>query len=444
MAILALVRKDLSRAVADRRALAVNVGMPLVLSFIMGLSFGGGLFGGSGPAAIRVAFVAPDLPAGLRDGLQEGLEDGAFLDVAWADSAEADRRVRNGEAAAAVVLPAGAVRRFVRGDSVTIAVWQDPASPLYAGIVEQIVRRGLLRYQAGEAAYLALWPEDAEGAGAFGEAAWEALAADDFPDLWRRLRRLGDDPRHGSLLDGFLRALDRNVALVEALQQETVVLQAADKAPAAAAVSGGTGNIYDSILPGFAVFFLMFTVAASARDLHRERAAGTLQRQLLAPVTAVDLVVGKWLAAGIQGALQLAVLFGAGALLFGVNLGPDAWSLAVTVAAGSAAGASFFLLMALLTPTEKIMDNVSTVVILIAAMLGGNLMPMDMMPPWARQVGGLFFNSWFGRGLDAVMARERGVLESPLPVLVLAATAAALLAASLLVLARRRGRGGLA
>jgi hypothetical protein len=37
--------KDLRRFLNDRRALVVSLALPLVLTFIMGLSFGGGLFG---------------------------------------------------------------------------------------------------------------------------------------------------------------------------------------------------------------------------------------------------------------------------------------------------------------------------------------------------------------------------------------------------------------
>ena len=37
--------RDLRRMAADRRALVVNLALPLVLTSVMGLSFGGGIFG---------------------------------------------------------------------------------------------------------------------------------------------------------------------------------------------------------------------------------------------------------------------------------------------------------------------------------------------------------------------------------------------------------------
>ncbi len=56
MRVNALVKKDLRRFVSDRRALIVNMVLPLILTFIMGLSFGGGMFGQSnGISAIPLA-----------------------------------------------------------------------------------------------------------------------------------------------------------------------------------------------------------------------------------------------------------------------------------------------------------------------------------------------------------------------------------------------------
>ncbi|NTU62997.1 MAG: hypothetical protein HGB05_06240 [Chloroflexi bacterium] len=47
-------QRDLRRMAADRRALIVNLALPLVLTAVMGLSFGGGVFGKKGLSAIPV------------------------------------------------------------------------------------------------------------------------------------------------------------------------------------------------------------------------------------------------------------------------------------------------------------------------------------------------------------------------------------------------------
>ncbi len=236
--------------------------------------------------------------------------------------------------------------------------------------------------------------------------------------------------------------MDHGTALGRAMQHERIALRVHDKAPAPAA--DGETNLYDLFLPSFAVFFLMFGVAAGARDLHRERERGTLQRQLLGPVTGLQFVAGKWLAAAAQGILQLGVLFLAGAVLFRVNLGPDAWSLATLTVLGAAAAAGFFVFLALATPTEKVMDNLSTVIILVMAMLGGNMVPIDTMPQAFHFAGRNFFNYWLNLGLSDVITHDRSLTAAPRPALMLAAFALGTLALGLAVFLVRRRRGGLA
>jgi len=441
--LLALVRKDLQRAAADRRAVIVNLLLPLLLSFVMGLSFGGGFFGRGGPTRVPLVLVGEGVPQVLRDRVADALGQGDFFAATWADSAEADRRVREGDAVAAVVLPRDAAKRFFSGDSLQVALWQDPGSPVTSAIVEQILDRLLARYQAGEAAYLALWPEDGfEAARGDGDRqAWRDLFDGGLSEAWRRWRSPGGDPELRRAAEQLARTFDHNAALGRAMSEPTVVLADHDKAAAAAA--GPKANLYDTILPGFAVFFLMFAAAAAGRDLHRERDRGTLQRQLLSPVGAGTFVAAKWLSATLQGVLQLAALLMAGGLLFGMNLGPDGWSLPALVVLGSAAAAAFFLLIGVLTPTEKIMDNLSTVVVLVSAMLGGNMIPSDALPAWVRLAGRVTFNSWLNEGLADVISRDRSLAAAPLPAAVLAGVAAAALVAAVLVFGARRRRGGL-
>lgn len=444
MRVLVLARKDLLRGWSDRRAFVINLLLPLLLTFIMGLSFGGGVFGSSGISAINLVGVGPDLPAAFREQITENLQEGGFFALSWADSAEAARRVREGEAAAAVVLPDGAVSGFFSGEDLEIAVWKDPGRPLKAGIVEQVLRRALQPLQAGEAAYRALWPEDEESPppGA-GDLTWEELFAGDFNTVWKRWRDLEAPDGFSATGEYFLDRMDHQVALTDALAVERLVLNVDDVAASLLDEETAEVNLFAYFLPGFAVFFLMFGAAASARDLHRERAAGTLQRQMLAPITARQVLAGKWLAAVMQGIGQLLVLLLAGGLLFRVDLGPDPWSLLLVVVASAAAAASFFLLLAVLTRSEKLMDNLSTTVVLVAAMVGGNFMPLEAMPAWVHVAGRWVFNYWSNTGFNHVLGEGRSLAENPASVLVLGAMT---LGYGLLILiadAVRSRRGGL-
>ena len=442
MVLTALVRKDLQRLVGDRRALIVNLALPLLLTTIMGLSFGNG--GGSGISAIPVAMVAGEMPGFLKERLADGLQQSGFFTVTWADSLAADQLVRAGDVAAAIVLPDDLWTRLIDGERIGIGLWKDPGSTLKAGIVEEILSRMLVRYQAGEAAYESLWPEDrAAGAGD------EKFRADDyfsgdFNAVWKRFRAADDDPVLQGSRGRFMTVMDHQVALSDAMSVQQITLSVNDKAPVAAQDNKKDTNLFNYFLPSFAVFFLMFAVAAGARDIHREREHLTLQRQLLSPVGSTRFVVGKWLAATAQGILQLTVLFGVGAMVFHVNLGPDPYTLLVMIILTSAAAASVFVLLALLTPTEKIMDNLSTVVILVSAMVGGNFVPVDALPPWVHGFGRFVFNYWANRGFTEVVVRDQSLGAIILPLLVLGSAALTLFVVNVGIFTVRARRGGLA
>ena len=125
------------------------------------------------------------------------------------------------------------------------------------------------------------------------------------------------------------------------------------------------------------------------------------------------------MSASLQGVFQLSVLYLAGAILFRVNLGPDFWSLPVVMLLCCTAGAGLFILIALITPTEKMMDNISTVVVLVPAMVGGNMMPLDSLPPWAQTFGRFGFNYWANVGFEDIMAQKQSISENTTPLLIL-------------------------
>lgn len=444
MRLLHVARKDMLRYFRDRRALVISLVLPLVITFIMGLSFGGGIFGKTGISAIEVVGVADDLPEMLRERITEGMEESGFFSVTWADSLEADRRVRAGEAAAAVVLPDDLLRRFLRYEEIRIRVWKDPASQLKAGIVEQVIGRALRQVQASEAVYAGLWADDLADRRR-GE--WTETLEDyfegDFQAVWKKWRSADEDPFWEEFERRMTLAMDRQVALNDALAAPGIRLEVEDRAPAGEASDREDINLFNYFLPTFSVFFLMFGVAAAARDFHREREMGTLQRQSLSPLRARDFVLGKWLSATLQGCFQLMALYLAGAVLFQVNLGPDPWSLPLVVLLTCTAASGFFLLLTLVCRTEKMADNLSTILVLSAAMVGGNMMPIDSLPDWVHSFGRFFFNYWANLSFSRVIVSNEPAWSRPQPVLVLIALSVLFLAGCLVAYAVRRRRGGL-
>jgi ABC-2 type transport system permease protein len=433
-------RRDLRRLAADRRALLVNLGLPLLLTAIMGLSFGGGLFGKKGISAIPVAIVAEDVPESMRDRLLEGLKKSGFFAPVWADSATADALVRSGDAAAALVLPPDPLTKFFEADSLVVEVWRDPGSEIKAGIVEEITRRGVLRVQAGEAAFRGLWPDDYQAIGADSLGLGDLLEGN-LADIWTRLRDDDQAASRDRAVKFLTRQFDHQVALQRALLKVPATLAVADKIPAQEK-KGREPSLFDYFLPSFAVFFLMFAVAGGARDLHRERARRTLQRQLLGPGPAWPIVLGKWVASVVQGVVMLSVLLLGGAILFRVNLGPDPWTLPLVILLTCTAAAGVFLLFALLVSNERRLDNLCTALILVSGMIGGNFLPVENLPPWAAGMGHYVFNYWANLAFSRVIGQNGSLAAVAGPLTVLAIGSAVLLVAIVWLFRARVRRGG--
>lgn len=437
-----LVIKDIRRWWSDRQAVGITLLLPLLLTAVLGLSFGGfGSVGGS--PQVPLALVG-DVPTLLREQIMQGIDKTGYFAPTWTDSAAARLGVTDGHYRAAILLPDDLVADYFSGAVVSIGLWKDPVSVFQADIVEQILTRALLGLRAGEAAYIGAWPED-----------WFAAPGEENPfealfggtsslEAWRRIADGGDDVN--TALQEMKLLLDHQVALQEAWQEPAVSLQAVDRS--GLDVSDGrearaSRNMFDYILPGMAVFFLMFAATNAGGDLHREREGGSLRRLLCAPLGDTDLLVGKWLFAMINGLLQMSVLLIVGRLVFRLNLGPDPLALPLVSLATSAMLASVFLLLALLTRSEKQLGQIGTGLILFLAILGGNFVPPDQMPAFLQTVGRFTPNYWANSAFNSVIAYDEGLGAVGTNLLVLFAVAAVFLVTSLLLYRRRGGKEGL-
>ena len=104
-ALLALVRKDLLLFVGDRRALLLNLIMPIVLGAFFGYLFGGS--GASNTSKIEIAVVSQDNNNGISQKIVAGLKADTSLTVVELPLEDATARVLKGKLNAAIVIPAG-------------------------------------------------------------------------------------------------------------------------------------------------------------------------------------------------------------------------------------------------------------------------------------------------------------------------------------------------
>jgi ABC-type multidrug transport system permease subunit len=131
-------------------------------------------------------------------------------------------------------------------------------------------------------------------------------------------------------------------------------------------------------------FFLVLTVGWL---FVAERRQGTLKRLRAAPLTKAQILLGKVLPCFAISLAQGVFLLVAGRLVFGMRWGPEAWPLwqqilwlAPVVFCTSLAAVGLALLVAALSRTEMQVTLYGAVPVLVLALIGGCVLPREMMP----------------------------------------------------------------
>jgi ABC-2 type transport system permease protein len=182
------------------------------------------------------------------------------------------------------------------------------------------------------------------------------------------------------------------------------------------------------IVGGWAMQFLLFALSASATALFYEKEQGLFRRILSAPVSRAHILWSKFLYGVCLGLIQLVVLFFAGHVIFGIDIGPHLGPLVVVCAFAAAACTSFGMLLAAVAPSAESARGLATFLILLMSAIGGAWFPVSFMPEFIQHFSKLTLVYWSMEGFTQVLWAHASPGEL-LPTLgILAAMTAAVLA----------------
>ncbi len=412
--LLASASKDLRRRLADPVALAIWIGLPLLLAVLITLANGGG---GSVPTA-RVLLVNQDdsdfgdlIVAALTRG---GFSDEVLVDFEEVDLATGEERIADGDASALLILPAGFSSALLEDQPVTVTLITNPAQT----ILPQIVVTGLEIVR---------------------EAAFYAQRA-----LGEPLRTIAAGPGAGrDFFDSATVAAlavqinDRIMASQRLLDPSIIELElagAADEATPTEEPEDLTFDLIRFLLPGMLLMSLLFIAQGMSDDVWTEKENGTLRRAFWAPRSLIAFVAGKLLAALLIIALVSAAAVSGAAFWIDIDLA----RLPLAIVWCAFAGASLFmlfLLLAMFATSHRTANLVTMMLLFPMMMIGGSFFPPEAMPPYLSAIG-----SWTPNGIARIQLREI-VLGTPEPrALAVAALALAGIAALSLWLCVLRAR----
>jgi ABC-type multidrug transport system permease subunit len=356
----ALLARDRRRARPNPVAFLVHLAVPLLITGLIGMIFGGGGSSG-GLGKIQFGIVDEDhsvLTQFLRGAVNQG-QGGRYLQPAFLERAEAERQIAGNRLSAVVILPRGFTADYLEGTGVvTLELIKNPAQSFHPAIVEELLSAlttGL-----------------------------NAVARNFRPELnaWRGLLNQPDRPSARELGELVERTGVRFEAVREHLTPLRITYARVQEAPAVVGGSSASSSgpiVFAYMLPGLAAMFLLFIADTAIRDLYREQRFRTLDRYRTLRARLVVFVAAKGVYALVILAISGLILFGGGAVIFGIR-----WArpleLGVLVIAYAVFAVGFMSLISALAGTEKRADTLNTMAGMGLGLMGGCMFPPHQLP----------------------------------------------------------------
>lgn len=362
--ILAIATTDLRIFLSSRANLVGLLLIPSVLTIVLGF------FGSPGLAVVDIAFIDDDQSdqSALLIAEIEAIHE-QFSVRLLENGLEAGRQgVVDGNYDALIVIPQGFGAASENFESVTLGFYSNEALTEAAAI--QPVIEAVLGRMNGSIV-----------AARVGNSVADALGVDvDTQDIYDTANAiLGQNP---VVVDYSVSAVDDD---------------------------GGQSGFMQSV-PGMGAMFVMFTILGGMAALIRERQQWTLQRLVVMPVSRAEILGGKILAYFTIGMMQLTVVFAIG-YGFGMDYGSNWIGIILLGVAFSLAATSLTFALATFLRTEGQAGQLTTLLGLSLAALGGAWWPLDVVPDFMKIIGHLSPIAWVMDGFQDIIWYQRGLID---------------------------------
>lgn len=364
--VLASARKDLRRRLRDPLALALWMGIPLVIGSLLVLASGG--FGGGDDETPRAHVLVADQDDSFLSGLLVGAMSSEQARVFRVEQVEAEAgraRLDRGDGSALLVIPAGFGEALLLEEPSVLTLVTNPAQRIMPGLVEETLSLlvdgsfYLHRLLGDEVREIARGPLD--GAVTFPDATVAELST-----------------RINERMRGLERWLFPPVIELNAVSDEPA---GEDQGQDGDPVTMGT-----IFFPTMLFMALFFVAQGQSEDVWLERAQGTLRRAVTTPPRVGALFLGKILAAGVISAGVVAAGLVVGWASFGLSPSGSLVALAWAVVAGI--GLTLLMtLLQLFATSQRGGSLITNVVLFPLLMIGGCFFPFEAMPDWMASIG---------------------------------------------------------
>ena len=381
-----LIAKDLQRARRNPLPLVINILIPLVITALVGLTFGGKSDSGA-LGRIRFALVDEDktILSDFLRGSANQREGGKYLDPVILERDAALREINDNKISAVLIIPTNFTRHYLSGKTnVSLELIKNPAQSIHPAVMEELLGALVTTLNAISRNLQSEFPE------------WQEVIEGkrDYKEISSLIERAGDKFNAAKkFINPPLVVYEKDPPANSSTTNKTTTISATNKP--AEKKSNPMAETFAYLLVGMAGMFLLFLASNAMTDLHRELRQRTLARFHTLHHQLAPFVAAKILFTVVVLLIASFILLIGGGILFGV-----AWqhpgSLALLVLSYACFAAALMAVLVALIPDERKAGALNTIIAMGLGMAGGCLFPPRALPAFLREhITPLLPDFWF-------------------------------------------------
>ena len=191
----------------------------------------------------------------------------------------------------------------------------------------------------------------------------------------------------------------------------------------AALVQSGhpNANGAEQVVPGQAAMMAFFVVSLVTFAFFSEFTWGTWDRLRASPASSIEIVLGKAIPRVAMVLAQFFVVFLAGIVIFDLHIRGSVIALVPLVASFSVCLVLLGVAVTAFCRTAQQAGSFATAGMVLFGAIGGALVPLSVLPDWARAIAPVVPTYWVMRGFRAVILDGQGLGAVMAPVAILGA-----------------------
>ena len=375
--ILDIALKDLLQLSRDFKTFMFLLFMPLVFTFLFGFAFGG-FGGGDSDSRLPVGYISQDKHwvTNQLHGLLDKSEVISLDENVFHSTSDLDKLVADGDLAAAIIVPNGYGRAFLKDKNARLIVIADTGTQAWTTV---------------EAELLAI-------TGRLDSAVRTATIIDDI------------DPERMPFDYAFKKSLSAWDEPPIAIKETTSL---------AVKKTSNKGQALAHTAPGMMLQFAIAGLLTAAQIIVSERKSRTLQRLLTTATQRIHIVLGHYLALFLLIFMQFILLIAFGQFILKVDYLRVPFAALLVAFSAALCISALGLLIGIVARSEEQAIAFSIIPMFVFSALGGAWVPLEVTGPTFQAIGHFSPVAWGMDGFENIVARGLGFESVLLPAVAL-------------------------